>query len=78
MPTLPRPRGYALMLVALVTSLGACSSSSPVLQPPPVAPPVRPAPPAELMTPPMPGSWSDGVRKLLQEWQQLLTSVKDA
>lgn len=78
MPTQKTRRACAPMLAALVTSLAACSASLPPQAPPPVAPPQRPAPPADLMTPPTPGSWSDGVRKLLQEWQRLLTPVRDA
>jgi hypothetical protein len=43
-----------------------------------VTPPKTPPPPPELMTPPEPGSWSDAVRQLFNDWQKLLTPANPA
>ena len=67
----PKPAPTLLVLVMLLVS---CSAQLPVQ----TAPPVRPEPPSELMTPPTPGLWSDSARQLFNKWLKLLTPAKDA
>ena len=73
-PNVYRP--LALLLLALGTSLTGCATQS--VQPRPVSPPRVPPPPAELMVPPSPGTYSDSVRELFLQWQKLLTPASPA
>ncbi len=66
-----------LLLLALVLSLTGCAATLP---PPPnqVQPPLVQPPPAELMEPPVPGSWSEAVRQRLLRWRKLLTTPSES
>ena len=66
-----------LPLLVLVLSSTGCATRLPPPPAPVQAPRVQP-PPAELMEPPQPGSWSDSVRQRLLQWQKLLTMPKQS
>lgn len=60
-------RLFAALLLLLAVILTGCETRWPLLRPA-VLPP-----PAELMEPPTPGSWSESVQQLYKKWLLLLT-----
>lgn len=73
-PTTSRP--HALLLLVLLMSLAGCAPLSPQQTPPaciPVQPAQIPPPPADLMTPPASGNFSERAAADMQMWRQQLT-----
>ena len=61
-------------LLALTLSFVGCATPSTPLAPPVAAPKIPPPSPELMQEPPLSGSYSEHVRRLLLEWQERLTA----